>query len=153
MRKILHYIGRLLTTNNFNIKSAFKVMYDRNWDKIYLFCDIHGTILEPDYGKVAKKYYPNAKKTLQYLTKNNKVKLILYTCSYEHEINEYVELFESDGIIFDYINENPEAENTRGGCFDKKSYFNILLEDKAGFIGDYDWLIVYYLIKFHSKFY
>lgn len=53
-----------------------------------------------------------------------------------------------DDIIFNGFNENLEAENTIYGDYSKKPYFNILLEDKAGFEPEKDWLDIYhYLLK------
>jgi len=55
-----------------------------------------------------------------------------------------------NGINFDYVNENPEIPtNMEGyGNYDKKPYMNVLFEDKAGFLGEYDWSDVYhYLIN------
>ena len=64
--------------------------------------------------------------------------LILYTCSYQEEVEQYLTMFRQEGINFEYVNENPEAKNTQYGCFDKKPYMNIILDDKAGFEGDLD---------------
>ena len=46
------------------------------------------------------------------------------------------------GIKFDYINENPLEVNSELSDFSKKFYFNILLDDKAGFYPKEDWQIV-----------
>ena len=132
---------------DFNIKNTFNIMKERKWNEVYIFVDIHGTILKPDYGGLAKEYYPFAKKTLQMLSKSNKIKLFMYTCSYPNEITEYVEFFKKDGIYFDAINKNPYVENTRGGYFQEKQYFNILLDDKANIVAEYDWYLLYFLFK------
>ncbi len=145
--RIKHIIGRLLTINAFNIEQAFKTIKERNWDRIYVFVDIHSTVLYPDYGKVAKEYYPMAKEVLYKLTTDPRIKLVLYTCSYPHEIEEYLKFFSTDGIIFDYVNKNPEVANTRGGYFEDKPYMNILFEDKSGFVGEYDWWVVNKLLN------
>lgn len=147
MKKLKHIIGRLLTENNFNFDQAFRTVKTRNWDTIYIFVDIHGTILYPDYGNIAKEYYPMAKEVLQKITKEKIFKLVLYTCSYPEEIKEYLDFFSKDGIEFDFVNDNPEVNNTRGGYFVDKPYMNVLLEDKSGFIGEYDWYIVNILLK------
>jgi hypothetical protein len=145
----LHLLGRLLT-QPFNIDNSFKVKESRNWEYFFVYVDIHGTILEPDYGGVAKKYYPHAEKTLKMLSDRPDVKLIMYTCSYNVEISQYLDFFSDSGIEFDGVNTYP-VENTRGGDFTTKPYFNVLLEDKAGFIGDKDWYIVDYLFNKNSK--
>jgi hypothetical protein len=143
----LHLLGRLLT-KPFNIENSFKVKESRGWDYFFVYVDIHSTILEPDYGGVAKKYYKHAEETLKKLSDRSDVKLIMYTCSYTNEITQYLDFFSDSGIEFDGINRYP-VENTRGGDFTDKPYFNVLLEDKAGFIGDKDWYIVDYLFGKH----
>jgi len=81
-------------------------------------------------------YYPEAKELLQELTARPDVCLILYTCSHPPEIEFYLKNFAAHNIKFDYINENPEVKTGVGefGCYDKKPYFNILFDDKAGFL-------------------
>ncbi len=76
---------------------------------------------------------------LQRLSKRKDVTLILYTCSHPHEIVEYLKFFEDNEIHFKYVNENLDCPNTAFGCFDKKFYYNIMLEDKAGFDASEDW--------------
>lgn len=123
----------------------------RGWDKGYFFFDIHGTILKPNYqyGNIPKDYYPYAKEALQEISKLSDVEMVLYTCSHPHEINEYLELFETDNIRFKYVNENPEVPTDINGygCYDKKPYINVLFEDKAGFDPETEWKMVLDLIK------
>ena len=115
----------------------FEYKVKRGWDKTYWFFDIHGTILKPNYtyGNTPKDFYPHAKETLQYISQLTDVCMVIYTCSHPHEIEQYVKLFESCGIKFKYINENPEIPTDINGygCYDKKPYMNVLFEDKAGF--------------------
>ena len=42
-------------------------------------------------------------------------------------------------IKIDFINENPLCPNTELCDFSGKFYMDILLEDKAGFVGETDW--------------
>jgi len=141
-----HILGRLLINNTFNIENSFQLIKDRNWEYFYVFVDVHGTILKPDYGGLAKVYYPMAKEVLQKLSNDKRMKLVLYTCSYPNEIKEYLDIFEKDGIHFDEVNKNTDVENTRGGNFEDKPYFNVLLEDKAGF-SPLDWYIINYILE------
>jgi hypothetical protein len=136
------YLIRSLDKNPFNITIAMKKAKDDGYKKIYLFADIHATILKPDYNNVAKEYYPMAKEVLQVLSRREDVCINLYTCSYPREIQEYLDFFKEDGIEFVYTNKNPEAENTKHGYFEDKPYMNILFEDKAGFDAEIDWYIV-----------
>lgn len=147
---IKHLVGRALVGNTFNIENSFRIMKERDYEYLIVFLDIHSTTLEPDYGGMAKKYYPMAKETLQKISNDKRFKLVLYTCSYPNEIEEYIEFFKNDGIIFDGINEY-YVENSRTGCFDTKQYFNILFEDKGGYIGEYDWYIVKHIIDKFSR--
>ena len=137
-------IVKSILTNHFALKIT------RNWDKTYWGFDIHGTILKPNYtyGDTPSEFYPLAKETLQIISKLPDIVMILYTCSHPHEINEYIKLFEENDIHFNHINENPEVlTNKKGyGCYDKKPYFNVLFEDKAGFDPDNDWGLVYSLL-------
>lgn len=134
--------------NLFNIENAFKIAKEREWDKTYWAVDIHGTMLKPDYKKDSdKEFYPLAKETLQILSARPDVCLLLYTCSYPDEISEYLSFFELHGIKFRYVNKNPEAADNKHGFFQDKPYFNVLLEDKAGFEGDTDWLPINQLIQ------
>ena len=140
---IKHFLGRVLTTgSNFNIDNSFKRLNsEKSWDAFYVYVDIHGTVLEPDYGGLAKTYYPHAEETLKKLSDRSDVILVLYTCSKSTEISQYLDFFSDSGIEFEGINKMP-VENTNGGDFTDKPYFNVLLEDKAGFVGDKDWYVV-----------
>jgi len=118
------------------------------WEKTYWAIDIHGTLLQPTYqsGVISTVFYPYAKEVMQLLTKRNDIVLILYTCSYPHEIVEYIKHFEAHGIRFHYINENPEVCAGAYGHYENKIYFNVLFEDKAGFDPLIDWPEVYKLL-------
>lgn len=120
---------------------TFKLKRKKNWDKIYIAVDIHGVILVPNYktGEICTEFYPLAKDTLVKLSRRKDIELILYTCSYSHEIEQYKKLFSDNKINFKYVNENPEVENNGYGDFTKKFYFNILLDDKAGFVPAKHW--------------
>lgn len=125
------------------IERAFKTQKERGWDRIYYFFDIHETILYPDYNNTDPlKFYPHAKKVLQYLSTRKDISINLYTCSYPKEIQRYLEFFDVNGINFDYANKNPDAKNTKYGYYEDKPYYNVLFEDKAGFDAENDWLLI-----------
>ena len=134
-------------------ETAYERMKERKWNQIYVFIDIHKTILYPDYGEnKVNKFYPFAKETLQLLTQREDIVLGLYTCSYPKEIEDYLIFFENNGIKFDLVNKNEREKNTGYGYFNDKPYFNVLLDDKAGFDGEKDWKeIRNYLIKVKRK--
>jgi hypothetical protein len=136
------------------IKKMFEHAEKKQWYETYHAMDIHGVISKPDYRKNADKlgqefsinYYPYAKETLQYLTKNRPdMILFLFTSSYPEEIKIYMDIFEKDGIYFKYINENPEISESKGsfGYYYQKPYWNTIWEDKSGFDPDTDWEPIY----------
>ena len=131
------------------INKAFQIRIKRNWDHIYFAVDIHDTIVQSNYtaGNIPTEFYPVAMEALQILTERKDVKLIMYTCSHPHEIQQYLDFFESNGIHFDFVNENTDVKTDMEGYgnYDKKPYFNVLLDDKAGFNPYEDWEMVYAL--------
>ena len=130
--------------------NAFTLADQRNWDKIYVAVDVHGTICPPTWNKdlLDLSYYSIAKYVLQIMTKRSDIELILYTSSHPEEIEKYLAFFENDGIKFNYVNENPEVKTSNGyGNYDKKFYFNVLLDDRAGFDPYNDWVEIQQFLK------
>lgn len=126
------------------VEKMFKHAEKKEWFETYWFFDLHGVISKPDYRKDVKEiiYYPYVKETLQHITKNRPdIIMILFTSSSLDELKIYTEILEKDGIHFKYINENPEVTDAKGafGCYDKKPYYNVVFEDKAGFDPLTDW--------------
>ncbi|MGL5888658.1 MAG: hypothetical protein ACRC3B_02165 [Bacteroidia bacterium] len=123
------------------IHTAYKTARERNWSRTYWAVDIHGTMMPPTHrgGDLPKTFYAHAREVLQLATLRDDICLILYTCSHEHEVQEYLAFFEEHEIRFDFVNENPEVQNTSYGNYDRKPYFNVLFEDKAGFDPENDW--------------
>lgn len=132
------------------VTNMFKNSFSKEWYETYWAIDLHGTIVKPSYvkGCETEDYYPYAKLTLQLLSERKDIKLILWTCSDEDEIIKYLSKFKDDNIIFDSINENPNISSRNGnfGSYDKKFYFNILIDDKAGFNPNKDWQRLYFYL-------
>lgn len=133
------------------IKKMFDHAEKKQWFETYFCFDIHGTISIPDYRKSNKEieYYPYAKETLQLMSERDDIVMIISTSSYPEEIEIYNEQFKKDGIIFRYVNENPEISSDKGsfGYYKDKFYFNVLLEDKSGFNPLRDWEFLYSYFK------
>ena len=128
--------------------NAFKLMHLRKWDYIYVAVDVHGTIFKPTYStEESYDYYPYAKEVLQKLSRRKDVKLILWTASHPEMLEKYKAKLESDGIHIDFINENPEVENSDFANFNNKFYFNVGLDDKFGFDANNDWLDLKQMLK------
>jgi len=121
-------------------------MERKGWEYTYWAFDLHSTIIKPNYeaGNIPTEMYPFALECLKAISDSEEVKMIMYTCSHPHEQKEYLELFEKNNINFDFINKNPEVKTEEGGYgyYNDKPYFNVLFEDKAGFDGDTDWVLV-----------
>ena len=136
-----------------SIKHCFAEAQRKGWGNTFWAVDIHGTIVKPNYkaGDIPKEFYPFAAETLKLLSERPDITLILYTCSHPWEVEDYLAYFESKGIHFKYVNENPEvATDPQGyGNYDKKMYFNVLFEDKAGFDPS-EWEEVYNFLKNES---
>lgn len=123
------------------IKKAFAHAEKKQWNKTYWAFDIHETMIRPNWSveNIPTEFYPGAKEALQLISKRKDVTRILYTCSHPHELEKYLDFFRSHDIHFDYVNENPEVESKKYGYYEKKPYFNVLFEDKAGFEPMEDW--------------
>ena len=131
------------------IKNALLMKSIRGWDTLYWSIDLHGVVLVPNYDRIVKlEIYPTAAIVMRALTKSKKNKLIMYTASKEVEIEKYVELFAQESIKFYFLNKNTDVRDadTNYGAYENKPYFNILLEDKAGFDPYEDWDEIYNLL-------
>jgi hypothetical protein len=130
-----------------HIERAFVNAWDakvrKGWDRIYVLVDVHGVIYEPDYTKVAEKVYPVALEPLRKMTEDDSIKLILWTCSREKDIEKYRAELREHGIEFDWVNRNPEVEHVEAlGDYRNKLYANVILDDKAGFDPAEDWDVI-----------
>lgn len=133
------------------IDKMFEHAEKHQWYQTYWAFDIHGVISKPDYRRDKKEilYYPYAKETLKLLSQRDDIIMFLFTSSYPEEIKKYLNFFKKDGINFKYINENPEisSENGSFGYYYDKPYYNVLLEDKAGFNPYKEWKQLFKYLK------
>jgi hypothetical protein len=130
--------------NSFGIKRAYERKKECNYEKTYWAIDLHGVILYPTYSNEKEyKLAPYSKQVLQYLSLRKDMVLILWTSSYEKNLDNVLNFLAENNIYFDYINQNPEVSNNLISNFNMKFYFDILLDDKAGFNLDNDWMIVW----------
>jgi len=135
------------------IENCLKKARGKNWEKMYWAFDIHGTILKPTFqqGVLSTKFYPYAEEAMRLISEQKNIVRVLYTCSYPNEIVEYLKFFEERGIHFEYVNENPDVCAGAYGHYERKFYFNVLFEDKAGFDPMSDWKKVLELVKSFSQ--
>ena len=125
-----------------SIKKAFEDAFIRakakGWDRMYVLVDIHGTVFKPSYHNEEKyEFYDYAKAVLQMLTGRQDIKLIMWTSSTQEMVDDFLNVFEKNGIHFDFVNENPEINalptDPKSSDFSNKFYFNIGIDDKFCF--------------------
>lgn len=148
--------GRYLITSWTNfIHKMFLHSFDKKWFETYWVIDMHRTLIKPTYDLNDKSltYYPFALEVMQILTKRNDIKTIMWTSSYPDEIQEYVKELGKVGVVFDELNENPDISSNNGnfGFYEKKFYFNVLIDDKAAFDPETDWEPIYNLFKLYEE--
>jgi len=124
--------------NTFNIENTFRLKAERRWDMLYVAIDLHGTIVKP--GHEHFDFYSGAIEVMKWFASRSDFKVILWTSSHQREIDAFLRECALKEIRIDFVNENPIEPDSVLACFDKKFYFNILLDDKAGFVGETDWL-------------
>lgn len=120
------------------IVKAFQEKNEREWNTLYFAVDLHGTIIEK-YTMSEIKPYEHSLQILRQLSRMPSIVLILFTSSYEKDLKHFYDLCKQNEIHFKYLNENPECSNNKTGDFSKKFYYNILIDDRAGFDPLNDW--------------
>ena len=131
-------------------KNAITKKKQRGWDRIYVFVDIHETVLKPTWDKenLPNEFYRNSLLALKILSDRSDIRLVMYTSSTPKDIDYYVRILKSHGIHMDFINKNPEVVTNGYGDYSDKPYMNVILDDKAGFLPRKDWTkILRYLEK------
>lgn len=130
------------------IFNALRKKEERGHPFLFWAIDLHGTLIPSSYNdKNIMHLYPGAEKCLRLINLTPRHKIILYTCTYEDKTLEIVEWLRSLDIHIDYINENPECKNTDMSDFSKKFYFDVLIDDKAGFEPESDWDYLVGIVK------
>lgn len=130
--------------NVFNIARAFADKKKRGWTQTYWAIDLHDTIIPGTYTKdnQGRAFYPYAAEVLQWLSKRPDVVLILWTSSHRQPVKEILVWLANQGVRFNFVNENPLCKNTELCDFSSKFYLSVILDDKAGFEGETDWLLI-----------
>lgn len=131
---------------------SFDLMKHKTWPQIYVGIDIHETVLKPTWSKsLSSEYYPFAKETLQLMSYDPEVNMILWSCSLKEFNREYHANFKKDFIDFNYINENPECKSTHYADFESKLYCDVGIDDKFAFMPHEDWSAIYEYFLMRKK--
>jgi hypothetical protein len=124
-------------------EEQFKLHATRKWDVVYVTVDWHDTMMPSSYCKTNRfgdyPYYPYCLEALKALSDRKDIRLILYTSSYPQYYKYLLDDLAQNNIFFYAINSNPDEKNTETGDFTIKFYYNILLDDRAGFDPLQDW--------------
>jgi len=129
------------------INRAIKKKNKRKHPFLFWAIDVHDTIIKSTYDDSRiYKFLPYAIRALQMISADPEMKIILYSCSYQDQMNDLIDHLKTKAIQVDYVNENPECGNSQLADFSKKFYFDILIDDKAGFDRD-DWCFIYHYLK------
>ena len=124
------------------------------WPQLYWAIDLHGTVIVPTYNTdCTVEFYPNAQNVLKQLTLRSDMMLILWTGTHKDHIDKYIEQMKLVGIKFDAINENPKCEEDELRNISQKIYFDILLDDKAGFAPSVEWFTVEEELRKYNLYY
>jgi hypothetical protein len=138
------------------IHKMFLHSFSKEWYETFWTIDLHSTIIKPTYKNKRQifEYYPYAKEVLQLLSNRQDITLIMYTSSFPDEIIYYMKCFKKDNIYFKHVNENPNISSKNGnfGYYEKKFYFNILFDDKAGFDPILEWEQIFKLLLEYEKY-
>ncbi len=130
------------------IEKAYIKASERKWDKIYWCIDIHETLVKPTYDENGYiEFYDSALNAIGWILSCPENRIILWSSLPTEEMQKIRRLISSDD---DHeriqLNSNNEVYNTSYANFDKKFYFNILLDDKAGFDPEIDFDVIYQAI-------
>ncbi len=130
-------------------ENAFERMREQRWEYIYILIDIHGTIFESDYSSDCNyNWLGNAKEALQMMSDRNDICLILWSGTHFDKLTKYWAYMVKNGIVFDYMNSNPEVGDT--DIYSKeKIYFNVGIDDKFGFEPETDWNEIISFLESH----
>ena len=139
--RLINYIKKLLDERE---KNGFKY--------IYFMIDVHNTIIKATHKKDCNfVFFDYAKEVLQELSKRDDVKLIMWTSTYPQVTELYTEEFEKNGIHFDFVNFNNEVHNDDIRCFDSKFFYDVIIDDKAGFNPERDWEKIWLMVLNDKK--
>ncbi|MNC02069.1 hypothetical protein D3C75_494380 [compost metagenome] len=122
------------------ISRAYNVAMERDHEMIFWCIDLHGTVLESNYSSDSFNFINEAVTVpaLQAISALPESRIILWSGISDADRDKVIELFTTFGIRVDWVNENPAVPSSGTGHFDKKFYFSILVDDKAGFCPS-DW--------------
>lgn len=126
------------------IDRAYFTMRSRNWDTLYWCIDLHGSCIKSNYQNGNYEFInEDAKKALMLISSLPETCIILWSCCHAKQKQEILEFFKLNNINVNFFNENPLVLDNETGNFSEKFYFNVLIDDKAGFDPNKDWFRIF----------
>ncbi len=125
-----------------NIRRTFEMKPIRGWKRLYVLVDVHGVIIPGSFHRKNDLRFitEDCKEVLQWMTKREDFRIILWTSSRPSEIDTIVKWLKRHKIEVDGLNTNLDTfPMNEYSDFSFKPYFNILIDDKAGFEPATDW--------------
>ena len=131
-----------------SVSSAIMRAFHKKWaggwkthPQMFWAIDLHGVILRSNYKEDFNDQTipPAGLRTLRFLSESSNHCLILFTASNQDYIANVKKWFLSMNINFNYVNCNPKVESREYMDVSSKFYFDVLLDDKAGFDMGSDW--------------
>lgn len=135
---------------------AFEVMQSKGWDSIAVAVDLHDTVFKPTYSEeLATEFFPNAKETLQLMSQDPRIKMYMYTCTPQNLRLQYKKVLAENGIVIETtpgpVMDSMGIKANAYQDYNTKPYFNVLLDDKAGFDPDHDWVFLLTYFKLQQQ--
>ena len=129
------------------VQKEFNKARERKWHRMYIAIDFHDVLFVSNYKSEITLPVSEAIPALQYLSARKDIILIVYTSTSEEAYEKYKNILKMYDVKFQYLNSNPLEVGNEYADFSKKFYFNILLDDKAGFDWKTDWTTIMDAIK------
>ena len=131
------------------IQIAMKKKEERKHQYLYWCIDIHGVLLSNTYtiDNKGAKYLSISTTCMREISEDPSNKIILWSSSHNSSIINVKNDLLGLGVRVDFINCNPDCPSTNICNFDEKFYFDILLDDKAGFEPQVDWCPIYHFLR------
>ena len=138
------------------IEQALIKKRERNYPLTFWAIDAHATIIKPTYSSPKStndfEFYLKALDVLRWLSSRSDQVIILWTSTNKKDAAELCLCLLNNKIYVNYVNENPLCPSTDLSSFDEKFYFDILLDDKAGFDPEKDWSDILKYMKLKKEF-
>lgn len=115
----------------------------KKYPQLFWVIDLHDTIIKATYDKSGiMDFFPNSINVLRQLSTREDMVLILWSSTHSGDLEHYLYNMRKLKIEFNCVNSNDYISSDNLRDVTKKLYFDILLDDKAGFNPKKDWYVI-----------